>query len=111
MVKQLLCPNCYERGECVLLTYDKPRNFYKCPLCRWEIWPDDDAEDYRREQESREAYLEELNNAVRWSVGGRCTVVLSLVPQLNHKKRGSNKTGKRNASEKKHKKDYLFYMT
>lgn len=83
------------------LLYDK-RGFWKCSICETEVWPPDESkireiESIKRSEEYEKRIREQLYN----SIGGRYTEVKSMVPQVDHKKRSSNRSGKKRGGSKR----------
>lgn len=103
-MKILLCPICLSKCEDVIMDYDKEKNYYKCPYCKTETWPDNDRMDFMDEQKKMDDYIAQINEQARMAVGGRYTDVKSMVPTRG--KGGGSSAGKKRKKPVKLKKNY-----
>ncbi len=101
VAKDVKCPICE-----ATMDYFRKQNYWKCPVCGTEVWPDDVLlkEVARKERELSSA--EQLREQIRWAVGGRVSDPLPSGPA--DKKKSSSKSGRRRKKKPKIDKEWLY---
>ncbi len=111
-VMLVTCSICKAReGKEVIMDYNKKNDFYKCPVCHTETWIDHERIRTFFTQKKTDELIQQLNEQVRWAVGGRFTEVKSLVPEGNRKKGSGSKSGRKRKKKPARRKYELFYDT
>lgn len=103
MMEKIPCPVCREKKINISMILDENKDFWRCPLCWTEVWPD---ENKLKElvQEIKSKILEKkMKEASKHSI---YPDPLPLVPIVDPSKRRSGKSGK---SRKKQVNKLRFY--
>ena len=88
-IQRVECPLC--KG--VYMKYNKKYQFWSCPECHAEVWPDVDNIKKNQEQLEENRRIQEYRDFCKWAVGSVLhKEILSLVPVAIIK---SSKSGKK----------------
>lgn len=89
MEKLIRCPMCEE------IMVKKNQEYWKCPDCGAEVWPDESKLAYIESKQKQATSMAQLNEQIRWCVGGRYTEVKSMVPEVDRTKGGARVAGRK----------------
>jgi len=91
------------------LTYYKKENYYKCPVCFTEVWPDEERLKHLQKEKKRRETAEQDRERSKWRVGWDSrTEVLPIYPYPSGK--SSSRSGKkRRKPPKKVRRDIWYF--